>query len=67
MREEIHTCLCAQPGHWFGQVTRLGLLGSAQTHGPNWTQPKKMSKIVSFLVYLFCSFVCMYVCVCVCV
>jgi hypothetical protein len=56
MREETHACLCAQPGHWFGPVTRLGLLGSAQPHGSSWTQPpKKTSNIVVFL-YFFCDF-----------
>ena len=46
-------CNSAQRGHWFGPVTRLGLLGSAQPHGPSWTQPKKKtSNIVGFLMYL---------------
>jgi hypothetical protein len=42
-----------QPGHWFGQVTQLGLLGLTQPHGPSWTQSKKESEIGGVLVYLF--------------
>ena len=57
MREETHACLCAQPGHWFGPVTRLGLLGSAQPHGSSWTQPpKKTSNIVVFFVFFLWFF-----------
>jgi len=54
MREETHACLCAQSGHWFGSVTRLCLLGSAQPHGPSWTQPLK-KRVISFF-YLICGF-----------
>jgi len=57
MREETHACLCAQSGHWFGPVTRLGLLGSAQPHGPTWTQPLK-KRVISLFFFscLFCGF-----------
>jgi len=40
----------SQSGHWLGPVTRLGLLGPAQPHGPGWAQPKKkiiLEKIIS--------------------
>jgi hypothetical protein len=34
----LHAWFLAQPGHWFGPATPLGLLGPAQPHGPGWAQ-----------------------------
>jgi hypothetical protein len=50
----------SQSGHWLGPVTRLGLPGPAQPHGPGWAQPKKkkilLEKIISKKICDFLNF-----------